>query len=268
MSEFVITSRDNNRVRRARKVRDGKIPDEIFIEGVRLSEQAAIANLAITDIFYTEHLRTEDRVARLLSDLDSKFKDPVVVSENVFASLSDTKTPQGIAVLAMRPGTQCKDFESILGAVPLVVIMHKLNNPSNAGAIIRAAEGAGSTGIIATEGTTDLYSSRALRGAMGSSFRLPIWAGPTLDTALAWCREQGVRAVCADVRGSKTYTEIDWTTACAIVVGPEAEGLNEVELASCDDAVRIPMRDSVDSLNAAVATAVILFEAARQRMTR
>ena len=145
MSEGVITSRDNNRVRHARKVRDGKLPDEIFIEGVRLCEQAAQANLKITDVLFTERLQTDDRAARVLSDFGRSFADSAVVAENVFASLSDTKTPQGIAVLATRPSSDEKDFERALRDVPLIVIMHRLNNPANAGAILRAAEGAGAT---------------------------------------------------------------------------------------------------------------------------
>lgn len=268
MSENVITSRDNSRVRHARKVRDGKVPDEIFIEGVRLCEQAANANLTITDVLHTEHTQTDQRAARLLSEFGRNFTDAVVVTDNVFASLSDTKTPQGIAVLATRPSSDAKDFERSLKDVPLIVIMHTLNNPSNAGAILRAAEGAGATGIIATEGTSDLFSPKALRGAMGSSFRLPIWSGPKLEAALAWCRGHGVRTICADANAERAYTEFDWTAACAVVVGPEANGLTVDEVALSDAALRIPMCESVESLNVAIATAVILYEAARQRMTR
>lgn len=267
MSENVITSRDNDRVRHARKVRDGKLIDEIFIEGVRLCEQAAHANLKITDVLHTAPIQTDERAARVLAELGMSFDDAGVVTENVFSSLSDTKTPQGIAVLAMRPRTDQTDFARALKDLPLLVIMHKLNNSSNAGAILRAAEGAGTTGIIATAGTADLFSPKALRGAMGSSFRLPIWTGPQLQTALDWCRNRGVRTISADAHAERAYTEFDWTIPCALIVGQEADGLTADELALSDDALKIPMRESVESLNVAVATAVVLYEAARQRKT-
>ena len=267
MNESSITSRDNNRVRHVRKVRDGKIVDEIFVEGVRLCEQAAYANLTITEVIHTPRIGDDVRAARVLSALGENFNDVAVVTENVFASLSDTKSPQGIALLAMRPGSDSIGFERSLGGVPLIVVMHRLNNPSNAGAILRAAEGAGATGIIATEGTTDLFSPKALRGAMGSSFRLPIWYGPQFHHVLEWCQNHGIRTICADAHAQRAYTEFDWTTACAVVVGPEAAGLTPDEVALSDGTLRIPMRDSVESLNVAIATAVILYEAARQRMT-
>lgn len=267
MSEGVITSRDNNRVRHARKVREGNIPHEIFIEGVRLCEQAAFANLEITEVLHTEQLPTDQRAANVLSEVGKTFRDPAVVTENVFASLSDTKTPQGLAILAVRPSANESDFKRALQDIPLIVIIHKLNNPSNAGAIVRAAEGAGATGIIATAGTADLFSPKALRGAMGSSFRLPIWAGPQLNASIEWCRGRGIQTICADARARRPYTEFDWTVACALLIGPEAAGLSTEDFSLADDAVRIPMRESVESLNAAVATAVVLYEAARQRKT-
>lgn len=267
MSEGVITSRDNNRVRHARKVRDGKIPDEIFVEGVRLCEQAANANLKITDILHTEQVETDRRAAGVLSELGRSFTDAAVVSENVFASLSDTKTPQGILVLAKRPSSDENDFKRSLEDVPLIVILNRLNNPSNAGAILRTAEGAGASGVIATAGTADLFSPKALRGAMGSTFRLPIWTGRSLQTVLVWCRHRGIQIICCDAHAKRAYADFDWTPPCALVVGPEAEGLTAYEMALSDAALRIPMREPVESLNVAVATAVVLYEAARQRKT-
>jgi TrmH family RNA methyltransferase len=267
MDESVITSRDNNRVRHARKVRDGKIADEIFVEGVRLCEQATTANLEITDVIHTEQIILDDRAARVLSDLGKRFTDSVTVTESVFASLSDTKTPQGIAVMATRPRTDVDYFNSTHKDVSLLVIMHRLSNPANAGAIFRVAEGVGATGVIATAGTADIFSPKALRGAMGSSFRVPAWTGTELQTALIWCRKRGVRIVCVDAHASEAYTDFDWTESCALVVGPEADGFTRDELTLSDAAVMIPMRHPVESLNVAVATGVVLYEAARQRMT-
>lgn len=266
MSNSVISSRDNDRVRHARKVREGQVPDEIFIEGVRLCEQAVQANLQITGVFHTEHVGFDDRGESLLAEVGKRFSDAIVVTDSVFASLSDTKSPQGIALLAGRPQADERTFVSAQSDTPLIVIAHRLNNPANAGAIVRAAEGAGATGLIATKGTADIFSAKALRGAMGSSFRLPIWIGAELPAAIAMCRSRGIRSICIDARATRAYTECDWTIACAVVVGPEAEGFDSEEIALSDGALRIPMREPVESLNAAVATGIVLYEARRQRI--
>ena len=265
MNTDAIQSRDNERVRHARKVRDGKLTDEIFIEGVRLCEQAASSKLEITDALYTDRLLEHVRATDLLSELEARCPDTAVLSEHVFASLSDTKSPQGIAVLARRPITGENEFGGALRDVPLIVIMHRLNNPSNAGAILRVAEAAGATGIIATAGTTDLFSPKSLRGAMGSTFRLPIWDKADFSVVLGWCRDRSIRTICGDARAAIPYTEIDWTIPHALIVGPEAIGLTKDEITLADETARIPMRQPVESLNVSVAVAVMLYEAARQR---
>ncbi|HYY41607.1 MAG TPA: RNA methyltransferase, partial [Pyrinomonadaceae bacterium] len=148
---------------------------------------------------------------------------------------------------------------------PLVVIMHRINNPANAGAMLRVAEAAGATGVIATAGTVDLFSPKSLRGAMGSAFRLPLWPGAQLDEALNWCAARGIVTVATDLRAELTHTEFDWTRPHALVMGAEAHGLAPQESAAAATHLRIPMRPPVESLNVATALAVVLYEAARQR---
>ncbi len=269
MSMDVITSRDNERVRQARAARDGKAPDKIFIEGVRLCEEALQAGLHVEEALHTLEFMQDERGARLLSELERVDARMTVVSERVFASLSDTKNPQGIAMLAARPQADAGLLENALkDATLLVVILHRLNNPANAGAILRTAEAAGASGIIATAGTCDLFSAKALRGAMGSSFRLPVWAGADLTETLSWCKDRGIRTICADIRAELSHTEVDWTIPRALIVGPEASGLSLDEIALADEALRIPMQEPVESLNVAIAAGIILYEAARQRKQR
>ncbi|HKQ99857.1 MAG TPA: RNA methyltransferase [Pyrinomonadaceae bacterium] len=260
-----ITSRDNALAKHARAVRDGRVREQIFIEGVRLCEEAASAALNIEDVVYTEKLAQEERGARLLDDLRSASKRTALVSESVFASLSDTRTPQGIVALASKPETNRSAFLRNASETPLIVILHRVNNPSNAGSVLRAAEASGASGAILTEGTTDIFSPKALRGSMGSSFRLPLWTGAEFGEAVNWCKERGVRTVCADLRAGSAHTEIDWTGPSALIVGAEAAGLTPAEIAQADEALRIPMRAPVESLNVAVAAAIVLYEAARQR---
>jgi len=267
MKERMITSRDNSLVKRARAVRDGKLREQIFIEGLRLCEEAqqALRVDDIRDVIYSERIAEDARGAALLSSLQERSRNISLVSRAVFASISDTKTPQGIVLLASRPETSRELFRESSDEFPLLLLLHQINNPSNAGAILRTAEAAGATGVILTQGSTDIFSPKALRGAMGSTFRLRLWTGASFSEAINFCQERGIRSVCAELRAARAHTEVDWTKPCALVVGSEATGLNPSEIAATDDSLRIPMRPPVESLNVAVATGIVLYEAVRQR---
>jgi TrmH family RNA methyltransferase len=284
MKDKVITSRDNALVRRARAVCGDHLDDLIFIEGVRLCEEAVLSSLSIQDVLYTQRLASEERGARLLHELSKRCKRMTAVSEQVFVSVSDTKRPQGIILLADKPPTgpdellkgisergsgvdkeEAINQSTLDPQLPLIVVMHRINNPANAGAILRTAEAAGATGAVTTRSSTDLFSPKALRGAMGSSFRLPLWTGAQFSEVLAWCAEHDIRTVCADAASARAHTDIDWRVARALIVGAEATGLDATEIAAAGEAVRVPMRAPVESLNVAVAAAIMLYEAARQR---
>lgn len=261
-----ITSRDNSLLRQARAVRDGKAPDSIFVEGLRLCEEAHSSGLQIEAVIYSEEITRKERAASLIEEIGATGQRVASVSEKLLESISYTKTPQGIVVLASRPAHDEAAFKQRQSASPFLVILHGLNNPVNVGAILRTAEAAGVTGAIATAHTSDAFSPKALRGAMGSAFRLPVWTGAEYSEAIAWCAERGVRTICGTARGPKPYTEIDWSGAVAVVVGPESTGLSPEEIALADEAVRIPMAGSVESLNVAVATGIILYEAKRRKI--
>src|SRR5215213_6487040 len=229
MKETVIKSRDNPLAKRARAVRDRKLEGLIFIEGVRLCEEALGASVIIEDVLCTERIASDERGASLLGALSPVCERITFLSDQVFASVSDTKTPQGIICIAKRPRTGPELLVVTDGRVPLMIIMHRVNNPANAGAILRAAEAAGATAAITTDGSTDLFSTKALRGAMGSSFRLPLWTGAGFWEIIEWCAARDIRTVCADVRSKRAHTEIDWTVPRALIVGAEAAGLEQVE---------------------------------------
>ncbi|MCA1615946.1 MAG: RNA methyltransferase [Acidobacteria bacterium] len=262
---MTITSRHNRLAQRAREARDGRVAGLLFAEGLRLCEEAARSPLAVEDVLFTAGLAADARGARLLAGLREKSAGLVEVSESVLASVSDTKTPQGVALLARRPATDLASFEGAAGAEPLLAVLHGVSNPSNAGAMLRVAEAAGAAGVVSTAGTTDLFSPKSLRGAMGSAFRLPVWAGASFDEVVAWCARRGVRTISADLSAPRAHTEIDWAGARAIICGAEAHGLADAEAAAADLRVRIPMRPPVESLNVAAALAVLMYEAARQR---
>jgi TrmH family RNA methyltransferase len=264
----MITSRDNSLLRRARAVRDGKMKELIFVEGLRLCEEALASGLKIDAVIFSEEIARKERAATFLQQLDHVRDKLVAVSEKLLASISYTKTPQGIIVLASRPDWDRAKFSSIQTASPLIVIMHGINNPVNVGAILRTAEAAGATGAITTQHTSDPFSPKALRGAMGSAFRLPIWTQTNYEDVLGWCAERRLETVCADVEGSTLYTEIDWTGPRALIMGPESTGLTPEEVSAANAVVKIPMHGQVESLNVGVAASILLYEAARQRAAK
>lgn len=260
-----ITSRDNSLLRLARAVRDGKDNEYIFVEGLRLCKEALRSTLKIEAVIVSEELLRKERAAGPVAELSQASRRSASVSEKLLESISYTKTPQGIVVLAHRPESSEKRLSASLTNNSLLVVLHQINNPVNVGAILRTAEAAGAGGVITTKNTSDPLSPKSLRGAMGSAFRLPIWSGPDYDELIAWCRKRNIETVCADGEATRAHTEIDWTRSIALVMGPESTGFSAAELESATQIVRIPMQGSVESLNVSVAAAILLFEAARQR---
>lgn len=260
-----ITSRDNSLLRQARAVRDGKIDELIFVEGLRLCEEAQRSNLEIEAVIVSEELMRKERAAQAIAELSRVSKRTASVSEKLLESISYTKTPQGIIVLAERPDSSEAHLAASLTANPLLVVMHQINNPVNVGAILRTAEAAGATGVIATSNTSDPFSPKSLRGAMGSAFRLPIWTGPGFEDVVEWCGARGIETVCADAEADTDYTDLDWIRAVALMLGPESTGFTAEELMNADRIVKITMKGMAESLNVSVAAGILLFEAARQR---
>lgn len=263
-----ITSRDNSLLRRARAVRDGKTDELVFVEGLRLCEEALKSGLKIDAVISSDQIAAKNRAAKVIDKLGAAAKTSASVSEKLLESISFTQTPQGIILLADRPAQDEESFAKKQPASPLLVVVHEINNPVNVGAIVRTAEAAGASGVIATANTTDPFSPKALRGAMGSAFRLPIWCGAEYSKIISWCRSKKVRTIVADLAAAKAYTEVKWNQPTALIFGRESTGLSPEEIAAADKVVRIPMQGATESLNVAVAAGVILFEAARQRAER
>ena len=261
-----ISSRDNRRIKQARKIRDSLINDAIFIEGLRLAEEVLRSNLKIFDCFFTENFSQTERGRAFLQKVENL--NLVEISEKVFDSLSDTKNSQGVVLICEKPAKNKEKIESALQTssqnFPLVVLLHQINNPSNLGAILRTCEAAGVSGVILTKNSADVFSPKALRAAMGASLRLPIWANADFFEVLGWAKKKNLTSVCADINANKSYLEIDWQKPRLLIFGSEAHGLSKKERNSIDEGLIIPMENQVESLNLAVSSGVILYEAKRQ----
>ena len=188
------------------------------------------------------------------------------VSDEVFVKMSDTKTPQGILCLVRQ---QQYHIEEILRdknkKQPLLIVLEDIQDPGNLGTIFRTAEAAGADGVIMSSRTADVYTPKTIRSTMGSIYRVPFLYAEDLSSIIKRIRETGVSVYAAHLGGTAAYDAYDYRKGTAFLIGNEANGLRE-ETAACADArIHIPMEGRVESLNAAVASSVLLFEASRQR---
>ncbi|MBC8248733.1 MAG: RNA methyltransferase [Anaerolineales bacterium] len=226
------------------------------IEGVRLVREAFRAGIVPALLFYDERIDAIPGGRELLAEMQRGDSPAFAVSERVMKALADTVSPQG--VLAVVPFVELAPP----AGPSLVLVIDRLRDPGNLGAILRSANAAGVEQVILAPKTVDPYNPKVVRGAMGAHFRLPILAlsWPEIAEALT-----DVQVLLADVRAVRAYHEVDWTRPSALIIGGEAHGASREAKELAAATIAIPMHGGAESLNAAVAASVILFEAARQR---
>ncbi|MBK9165657.1 MAG: RNA methyltransferase [Acidobacteria bacterium] len=261
-----ITSRDNEKIKHALRVRSGKEPGKIFIEGKRLALEALGSGLVISHGFVSNEFlaREDDGATRTALE---RSRVPIYELPNkLFASIADTESPQGVILIAMRPMTEIEDVfgSQESGGLPLVLMLSRVNNPANLGAILRTAEAAGVRIVITTVGSTDAFSPKALRASMGSSFRLQIIEKADEGLVAGRARELGWALSGTTMDGAVAHTAVDWTRPRLLVFGSEAYGISPEIEAQLDERIAIEMEKPVESLNLAVSAGIILFEARRQ----
>lgn len=185
------------------------------------------------------------------------------VTDEVFRKMSDTRTPQGILCVLRQ---YRYDLETMLKTPdPLLVLLEDIQDPGNLGTIFRAGEGAGITGVIMSDNTVDIYNPKTIRSTMGSIYRMPFLYTQHLEDMIVELKNRGVAVYAAHLQGKKNYDACDYKTGTAFLIGNESSGLREETAKKADTFIKIPLAGEVESLNAAVAAAVLVFEAARQR---
>jgi TrmH family RNA methyltransferase len=226
--------------------------------------------VAETPHLLDEALRSRCRVEMVLASESAWERLPrlpgiriAILPDALLKKISGTETSPGVMALVQPPEWQ---LEQLFGAVPLVVVLDGLQDPGNAGAILRAAEGFGATGAIFLKGTASPFNSKTLRASAGSLFRVPFLYGMDPAPALAALRQHQVELVAAVPGAARTLAEVDLTRPCALIIGNEARGIGREWRAAARE-VSIPTT-SVESLNAAVAAGILLYEARRQRVLR
>ena len=257
-----ITSRRNPLAARFRRAarRDAEAGPTVLLEGPRLVEDALAAGLRL-DVAAVS-TSPAPRVSALARRIEPVAR-VVRVTSAVMAALSPAATPSGlVALAALRPAPV---EDAMRASPPLVVGLSGVQDPGNTGAVIRAVDAGGASGVV-TVGGADPLGWKALRGAMGSAFRLPVArAGDPAAVARA-AAARGLRVIAAAPRGGTPVAGADLSGPCLVWLGAEGPGLDGGAAATADETVSIPMRPPVESLNIAVAAALIVYEAARQRV--
>ena len=273
-----IASRQNPLVKRLRRVRAGDERHLVFVEGVRLIEEALAAGAHFEAVAYTTSLESNPRGAQLLASLDRVPCRGAHVSAQVMEAIAGTETPQGVAAIINRPYFELKDLPEL--KPHLLIIADQLQDPGNLGTIIRTAEAAGAAALISTRYTVDAFNPKALRASMGSALRLPIVTDAERPEVAKLCRELDIKIVATRPRAERPpgviedaaeapivrpYNEADLGVPLALIFGQEGGGISGESASEADEFVYIPMTASVESLNVATAAAILLYEAARQR---
>lgn len=264
----MISSTSNQKVKQAAALaKKAKYRTEtglFVVEGPKMA--AELPDDRIQQVYVTEHFLEEEKkkADHALYQKLKQLKCVETVTDEVLKAMSDTQTPQGILALAKQYHYGLKDLLSQSGAAHFIVL-ERLQDPGNLGTILRAGEAAGITGVIMDSQTADIYNPKVIRSTMGAVFRVPFVYVEDLKAALLQLKDHGVHLYAAHLKGQNSYDQEDYTESTGFLIGNEAQGLSDEITSLADIYVKIPMAGSVESLNAAIASSVLMFEVARQR---
>jgi TrmH family RNA methyltransferase len=256
-----ITSRQNPLVERFRTAARGA-GGALLLDGAHLVSDALAAGVRVREAAVAADAAARRDIAALVGRLADAGVEVVGVSTSVMAAISPVRSPSAIVALADRPHPAPDRLYS--STAPLVVVAVDIQDPGNVGAIVRVAEAGGASGVVVAGASADAYGWKALRGSMGSVLRLPIVVQKARDD-LFEPRRHGCRVLATAPRGGRSLFDLDLTGPFAVLIGGEGRGLAPSLLAEADERLTIPMQPPVESLNAAVTAALIVYEAQRQR---
>lgn len=253
----MITSASNKEIKEVTKlIKDNKArrkADVFVVEGIRMYVE--IPKEHIIAIYVSESFEESHKDILLETEY-------ILVADNVFKTMSDTKTPQGIMAIVKRYNYMLEDI--LKKENPLLLVLENLQDPGNLGTIIRTAEGAGVDGIIMSKDTVDIYNSKVVRATMGSIFRVPFVYVEDIYGAVDELVNSHIEVYAAHLQGGSFYGE-NYKKATAFLIGNEGNGLTEDISKKASKLIKINMLGKVESLNAATAATVLVYEAMRQR---
>lgn len=258
----MITSTANPQIKNLtaliKKAKERREQQAFVVEGARLCMEAP--EELLLRLYVSESYLAKEENRQALSGRNYE-----VVSDSVFSSVADTQTPQGILGIVRMSVYQPADL--MRGERTQLLILEGIQDPGNLGTMLRTGEGAGLTGVIMDRTTVDLFNPKVIRSTMGSIYRMPYLIAENLREMLSMLKEQGICLYAAHLGGSVCYDRPDYTKPCGFLIGNEGNGLTD-ETADMAERVIIPMEGQVESLNAAVSAAILMYECSRQRRIR
>jgi TrmH family RNA methyltransferase len=258
-----ITSRQNALVARFREVARGEASDVVLLDGAHLVSEALAAQITVREAVVSSDGLDRPEIVALVDAIARQGITIVAASASVMGAISPVRSASQLVAIAERPAD---DGELVYGeGSTLVVMAADVQDPGNIGAIIRVAEAGGASGVVAAGHSASPFGWKALRGSMGSALRLPIVIDPDTAHAAGETRRRGYRLVATVPRDGQSHVEADLRGRIVIVIGGEGPGIPRHLVEAADVRVTIPMETPVESLNSAVAAAVLVYEARRQR---
>lgn len=258
----MINSTSNKQVKRVINLRDkakAHREEGLYVaEGLRMCREYKPDDVEI--LYITENFGKQEENKKWLRGFKFEF-----VTDEVMHYMADTKTPQGVLAVAKQKKCTLEDILKKTKTQKLLMILENIQDPGNLGTIIRAGEGAGITGVVMSSDTADIYNPKVIRSTMGSVLRVPFVYASDLKEACEQMKKAGISLYAAHLKGMHNYDQEDYTKDTGFLIGNEAKGLTDEMAAVADTYIKIPRAGQVESLNAAVASSVLMFEAARQR---
>ena len=258
---MVITSKDNEFVKHVKKLKEKKYREEyneFIVEGIKMIQEAINEKAKIKQVIVCEDCKNSGGIPKDLLYEIAKY-DCVYVSEKVFTQMTDVSNPQGVMAIIDKSGTGEAEIDF---KADLFLVLDNIQDPGNMGTILRTADSINLKQILVSKGTSDVYNPKVVRSTMGAIFRVKVIECETLEKTIKELKKHKINVYATDLKTDKSIYDVNYKKS-AIVIGNEANGVSNEVLEAADLRIKIPMLGKTESLNAAVATSIILYEAVR-----
>ena len=257
----MITSSSNSKIKHVcqlvTKAKARRTEQLFVVEGIRMAKEAP--KELLKEVYVSTSFLQKKEQSKLLETLSVPYEE---VSDDIFAKMSDTVTPQGVLCVLRQPSY---DLDELLGRDGTFLVLEDIQDPGNLGTMLRTGEGAGITAVIMSKKTADLFNPKTIRSTMGSVYRMPFLYVESVVSLAQELKDRNIRTFAAHLHGKNSYDQESYTGGTAFLIGNEGKGLTDEAADSADCLIRIPMCGKVESLNAAMASGILMYEAARQR---
>lgn len=258
---MIITSKDNEIIKHIKKLKEKKYREEykeFIVEGIKMIEEAILENAKIKTIIICDDCKTAGNIPNELMYEIAKL-DCIYVAEKVFNSITDVMNPQGIMAIIEKKSNQENEIDYKQNNY---LILDNIQDPGNMGTILRTADSLNINQIIVSKGSADVYNPKVVRATMGAIFRIKVIEVENLSKTIKEMKKHKINVYATDLKTDKSIYDVDYTKS-AIIIGNEANGVSEPVLLEATERIKIPMIGKTESLNAAIATSIILYEAFR-----